>query len=72
MWYTDPIVGWKEIARHLGVTPQTVKLYNKKFGMPILRLPSGKPVTYPDLIRTWLEERYRLDIKAHRTVNRVK
>jgi len=46
--------GWKQIAERLGVTPQTAKMYHKRYGMPILRLPGGKPITWDELIQHWL------------------
>lgn len=53
---SELLKGWKDIAKHLGVTPKTAKLYHKKGGMPVLRLPNNRPVSYPDMIKNWLIE----------------
>lgn len=47
--------GWKEIGKHLGVSPATARRYKKKHGLPVRYLPSGKPCLYVEDIRIWLK-----------------
>lgn len=47
--------GWKEIASGLGVSVRTAKTYFYEHGMPVLRLPGGKPVLIESLLEKWLQ-----------------
>jgi hypothetical protein len=49
-------VGWKAISGYLDVSTKTAKTYYKKYRMPVLRTPTGKPVCKPDDLDLWLEK----------------
>ena len=49
--------GWKDIAAYCGgLAVNTVRKYYKQYGMPIHRLPGGKPVALPSELDLWLIE----------------
>ena len=54
------LTGWKDIANYLGVSVKTAKRYYKKYGLPVLRLPTGKPCINQNAIQLWLEKRKKL------------
>lgn len=47
-------MGWKQIGEYINRTAQTAKRYYKKYGMPIRRDPSGKPMALLSEIDEWL------------------
>ena len=52
------LVGWKEIAAHLGKTERTVKRWGKTRGLPIHRVPGVAKTSvyaYPAELDRWLE-----------------
>ncbi len=52
------LVGWKEIAAHLGKTDRTVKRWGKSRGLPIHRVPGAAKTSvyaYPAELDQWLE-----------------
>ena len=52
------LVGWKEIAAHLGKTDRTVKRWGKTRGLPIHRVPGVAKTSvyaYPAELDRWLE-----------------
>ena len=52
------LVGWKEIAAHLGKTDRTVKRWRKSRGLPIHRVPGVTKTSvyaYPAELDFWLE-----------------
>ena len=52
------LVGWKEIAAHLGKTDRTVKRWGKSRGLPIHRVPGIAKTSvyaYPAELNQWLE-----------------
>ena len=52
------LVGWKEIAAHLGKTERTVKRWGKTRGLPIHRVPGVAKTSvyaYPAELDQWLE-----------------
>ena len=52
------LVGWKEIAAHLGKTERTVKRWGKSRGLPIRRVPGIAKTSvyaYPAELDQWLE-----------------
>ncbi|KKM93921.1 hypothetical protein LCGC14_1203530 [marine sediment metagenome] len=51
------LAGWKRIGNFIGVTDRkTLKKYKRKFGLPIRRLPGGRPVAIPEELTAWLIE----------------
>ena len=68
---TNPLpwlTGWNAIGRHIGTTDwKTMKKYVKKYGMPVRRMPGGRPVAIPEELTHWLvgfdERRKKLERK---------
>lgn len=56
------ITGWKCIAKFCGVSIDTVRRWEKMFGLPVMRLPSksgrgpGLVTALPSELNTWLRE----------------
>ncbi|KKN00230.1 hypothetical protein LCGC14_1139850 [marine sediment metagenome] len=51
------LTGWKKIGAHIGITDrQTLKKYKRKYGLPVRRLPGGRPVAIPEELNMWLVE----------------
>lgn len=38
------LTGWKEISAYTGRHVQTCRRWTKRYGMPVLRDPGGRPV----------------------------
>ncbi len=58
------LVGWKEIAAHLGKTDRTVKRWGKSRGLPIHRVPGVAKTSvyaYPAELDQWLESASALE-----------
>jgi tetratricopeptide (TPR) repeat protein len=58
------LVGWKEIAAHLGKTDRTVKRWGKSRGLPIHRVPGVAKTSvyaYPAELDRWLESAGAID-----------
>jgi hypothetical protein len=51
------LYGWKDIACYLGCSESTVKVFYKKFSLPIERSPNNTPMAYPVKVDQWLEKR---------------
>ncbi len=50
------LYGWKDIAAYIGCTDTTAQNYCKKYGLPVSRLPNGKPTAHPSRIDIWIEK----------------
>ena len=51
-------VGWKniEMIPEINLERQTLKKYEKYYGLLILRTPSGKPILTKEMFAKWAEE----------------
>lgn len=49
-----PLVGWKSIATHMGLSQDTTKELARK-GLPVHRLPSGRPVAIAEELAQWVK-----------------
>ncbi len=54
------ITGWRRISSYIGRSVKTTKKYYKKYSMPVLKDPSGRPFIIPDVIDRWIIEYNRL------------
>lgn len=50
------LVGWAKIAGFLNITKETAKSWHKKHGLPVLRGPNNIPITFEELIKSWVCE----------------
>ena len=48
------LTGWKSIANHLDIYWKTAKAWHKKYGMPVLRTPEGKPTQQSEVLDEWI------------------
>lgn len=46
--------GWKEIAKYIGRSVKTAKLYHYKYSLPVKRLPGNCPAIIPYEVDLWL------------------
>jgi len=51
--YQGWITGWKKIAQYIDRSSKTAKLYYKKYGMPVRRLPGNMPGIIPSEVDEW-------------------
>ncbi len=54
------LIGWKNIARFLGVAFQTAIRWERDHGLPVARLPDGRVCTSKSLIDGWLLARSKV------------
>ena len=54
----DILTGWKDIAKHIGVTEQTAMRYYKLKGLPVKKNRAGHPAIMKSAADNW-----RLGIK---------
>ena len=47
------LTGWKAIAKHCGVSVQTIRNWKEKHGFPVYELPSGSVWSSEELIHEW-------------------
>lgn len=48
------LIGRKRISKALGLSWSTIRRYSKKFGLPILRTPGGRPCITEEIFEMWL------------------
>ena len=51
---TDELIGWDSITTYLGVSRVTAWMWAKKYGMPVVVLPSGRIWASREEIKTWV------------------
>jgi hypothetical protein len=49
--------GWKDIAYYVGCSESTIKMFYRRFSLPIERSPKGTPMVQPQKIDNWLIKR---------------
>jgi len=48
------LFGWKEIGQRLRVNAVTARRWHKKYKMPVVRTPDGRPMQLPEIIDEWI------------------
>ena len=48
------LTGWKAIANYIDTSVKTAKKYHKKYGMPVRRGPTNKPIALQEELDQWL------------------
>jgi hypothetical protein len=51
------LYGWKDIACYVGCSESTIKIFYRRFSLPVDRSPNGTPMAKPEKIDTWLTKR---------------
>jgi excisionase family DNA binding protein len=54
---TGPLLTAREVADHLGVSPETVLRWTRRGELPAIRLPGGVIRYHEDVLDGWLAER---------------
>jgi hypothetical protein len=74
----DPwLPGWKAIANYCGLSVRTVQRQHERYGMPVRRLPEGKPIAIKYELDGWLsgmntKAQYRIFAEIRRLVEETR
>lgn len=69
MTETDELVGWKEITSYLSVCRVTAWKWHKRYGLPIIILPSGRTLASKAEIDAW---KAKCSVKLQNMINQNK